>query len=235
MTTGAESGDYWTNLPGETAKGEGAEAESAITVETIEGVEPLDDQLGVAEPLSVPTALRDPLFGQPDIIAGRSVLPLHTYAVLDAARVPGLPEMLDGSGLDHACLFQGQAASELRDVAPWLVRLEESHGLTRALFTRGDGPNHLWDKEPGIFLRSQEALDAVRKHLRKFTKVRDEDGRWYYARFWEPRWCAWSIQTLDGTQDGTRFLKPVARVVALDPRLSQATVINPARQVEVAE
>ncbi|MBL3597810.1 DUF4123 domain-containing protein [Rhodovulum sulfidophilum] len=232
--TGSGGGDYWTDLSGPGPGGDGGAAPApALHVEAIEGVEPLGDQFGVAEPLSVPPGLRAALFGQPEVIAGRAALPLYTYAVLDAAKVHGLPEMLETSGLDHACLFQGAAAEDYRDVAPWLVRLEESHRLTRGLFTQSDAPWDMWDREPGIFLRSAASLDALRKHLRKFTKVRDEDGKWYYARFWEPRWCAWSIQALDETQGGTRFLRPVARVVALDPRLSQATVIGPVRQDEV--
>ena len=141
--------------------------------------------------------------------------------------------MLEASGLDHTCLFQGAAAEDLRDVAPWLVRLEEGHRLTRGLFAHGNAPWDMWDREPGIFLRSTATLAALRKHLRKFTKVQDEDGMWYYARFWEPRWCAWSIQALDGTQEGPRFLKLIARVIALDPRLSQAVVIGAVRQGEV--
>ncbi len=182
--TGSED-DYWTNLPGPEGPEESG-AVPALTVETIEGVEPLDAQFGVAAPLTVPPALREALFGQPEIIAGCSVLPLHTYAVLDAAKVQGLPEMLESSGLDHACLFQGTAAEDLRDVAPWIVRLEDGNRFTQGLFTRGDAPWEMWDAEAGIFLRSISSLNEVRRHLRKFTKVRDETGKWFYFRFWEP-------------------------------------------------
>ncbi|WP_179381795.1 DUF4123 domain-containing protein [Jannaschia marina] len=185
MTTGADDSDYWTNLPGPSVEGGDGASTPALNVETIEGVEPLDAQLGVAEPLTVPPALYEALFGQPEVIEGRAILPLHTYAVLDAAKLPGLPEMLETSGLDHACLFQGAAAEELRDVAPYLVRLEEGHRFTRGLFTQGEGPGDMWDRESGIFLRSQGSLNDLRKHLRKFTKLQDGEGKWFYFRFWE--------------------------------------------------
>lgn len=185
MTTGLEDGDYWTDLAGTAAEGWDGAPTPALTVEAIEGVEPLDAQFGVAEPLTVPPALREALFGQPNIVEGRAVPPLRTYVVLDAARVPGLPEMLEASGLEHACLFQGKAAVELRDVAPWLVRLDERHRFTRGLFIRGKAPWEMWDREPGILLRSARSLHDLRRHLRKFTKVQDEEGKWFYFRFWE--------------------------------------------------
>jgi hypothetical protein len=157
-----------------------------LDVVIIEGLVPLDQGFGLAEARSVPDALSDILFGPVDGIAIQPGHELHSYAVLDAAKVPGLPEMLEGSGLQHACLFQGSAAEELRDAAPWIVRLEENHFLTRALFTRGDGPLDLWDAEAGIFLRSAAPLNAVRAHLRKFTRCQDTRGRWVYFRFWDP-------------------------------------------------
>jgi hypothetical protein len=54
------------------------------------------------------------------------------------------------------------------------------------LFTKGDGPQQLWDAQPSIFLRSEGSLAEIRKHLRKFTKVRDHNSRWYYVRFYDP-------------------------------------------------
>ncbi|SFI92647.1 DUF4123 domain-containing protein [Jannaschia pohangensis] len=158
-----------------------------LTVEIIESVRPLTDQFGVAAPLTVPASLQDTLFGQDKLAIGSAILPLHTYVILDAAKVPGLPEILETSGLGHACLFQGTAAEELRDVAPWIVCLEEGHSFTRSLFTAGDGPSQHWDAEPGIFLKSLESLEEVRRHLRKFTRVRDGHDRWIYFRFWESR------------------------------------------------
>lgn len=186
MTTDKEN-DFWLDFCGNTLEENAAERNAGIAFTTIENVEPLDDQFGVVGPLAVPPQLREALFGQFDATGGRDVVPLHTYAVLDAARVPGLPEVLEASGLAHACMFQGEAAVDLRDVAPWIVQLEEGHDFTRRLFSQGDGPRHLWDAESGIFLRSQGSLDDVRKHLRKFTKVRDHSSKWYYVRFYDPK------------------------------------------------
>ena len=169
--------NYWVQAP----EAVEASTEPALQIDTIDGVEPLDAQLGVADLKTVPDALYEPLFGQP------SDALLHTYAILDAAKVPNLPELLETSGLKHRCLFKGDAYDELKDVAPWVVRLEDGNAFTRNLFTRSDAPWHLWDAEPGIYLRSSGTLDDMWKHFRKFTKVQDEQGKWFYFRFWEAR------------------------------------------------
>lgn len=178
--------DYWVQSP----EADNAPAEPSLRTSTIESVEPLDTQLGVVELKTVPDALREPLFGQ------LSDVPLHTYAILDAAKVPNLPELLEASGLVHKCLFKGGAYDELKNVAPWIVQLEEDNAFIRNLFTRSDAPWHLWDAEPGIYLRSHGTLDEMWKHFRKFTKIQDEKGNWLYFRFWEPR--ALAALTLDG-------------------------------------
>lgn len=69
----------------------------ASSVRTIDGIDPLDEQLGLASKLWIPKKLEDMLFGQVD----GAEPSLRTYAVLDAARIDGLPERLDASGLEH--------------------------------------------------------------------------------------------------------------------------------------
>ncbi|MEO1379574.1 MAG: DUF4123 domain-containing protein, partial [Pseudomonadota bacterium] len=174
--------DWWTDLGHKARKDFGRKP--VIEIDVLEGVEPLDAQFGVTLPRTVPVTLQEPLFGQP-ADSGQDPDVLYTYAVLDAAKILGLPELLENTDLDHDCLFQGTAAEELRHAAPWIVKLEENNRFTRALFTKGSGPRDLWDSDPGIFCRSKHTLDDVRKHLRKFTKVRDGHGRWLYFRFWE--------------------------------------------------
>jgi len=169
-----------------------------LYIEEIEGVEPLDSQFGVHPPKTVPDALYEPLFGQPDPTPAEvanyggadKVPPLHTYAILDAAKVVNFVEMLEASGLEYRCLFKGDAAEEMRDVAPYVVRLEEDVDFTRNLFSHDpeqEVPWFMWDREPGIYVRSRGSLEEMWRHFRKFTKVQDEDGKWFYFRFWEPR------------------------------------------------
>ena len=95
----------------------------------------------------------------------------EVYAVLDAAKVPGLPEMLEASDLEHVCLFQGQFEDDVRDVAPWLVKLSPDDPLTRNVFTAGDAPWHLWDRRPGIVVGAEADMATMRRHFRRFTAL----------------------------------------------------------------
>ncbi|MEO1346994.1 MAG: DUF4123 domain-containing protein [Pseudomonadota bacterium] len=97
-----------------------------------------------------------------------------------------MPELLDPSGLEHRCLFKGAAYDELKDVAPWIVRLEDGDVFTRNLFSRSDAPWHLWDKEPGIYFRSTFGTKMLGAHFRRFVKLQGADQSWRYFRFWEP-------------------------------------------------
>ncbi|NHF72988.1 DUF4123 domain-containing protein [Paracoccus xiamenensis] len=145
-----------------------------LTFQQINGIEPPGDDMGV-----VPAALADILF-PPDQDG------VHNYALLDAARIPSLPETLETSRLDHVCLFRGASFEQMKPVAPWLVRLNDSGKFTRNLFRASTRPWHLWDKGAGIFIRSAAPLEELCAHLRRFTKVSDSAGKWVFFRFWDP-------------------------------------------------
>jgi hypothetical protein len=125
----------------------------------------------------------------------------QTYALLDAAKVAGLPEMLAASGLPHVCLFENASEDELGDVVPWLVALEPEAQFTTGLLTRGDAPWELWDNHPGIFVWSEMPLQKLGKYLSRFTKVTDPTGRSFYFRFWEGDFLA---RVLDDGDPATR-------------------------------
>ena len=146
-------------------------------------VTPLDDQLGANPVLQLPIGLQGQLFNIP------------TYAILDAGQISHLPELLDASGLEHRCLFMGEAAEKWGAQAPWLVRLEKGAPLTRHLFTDGAvaAPWDLW-RAGGAILLTEAGFDAVWGFLRRFTRLKGPDGNWFMFRFWErlvlPALCA---------------------------------------------
>lgn len=179
----------------------------------IDCIEPLDVQLGVDAPKLVPDALSDRLFGP-------SQAPI--YAILDAAKVAHLPEELANSGLHHRCLFKDQAFDDYKDVAPWLVRLEADHLFTRNLFTQSDAPWHLWGKAPGIFVQSSSPFDAIWAHFRKFTKVRNGQGKWFYFRFWEPDFVAGLLER--GDAETTARVRAIGAIMTCDATAARLTI-----------
>ncbi len=152
-------------------------------MQVLSDVAPLPPTTATSDGPAVPEVLENLVFGQPD-----PKVKLNTFAVLDAARIVNLVETLAASDLDHACLFEpGQG---LDDVAPWLVELAPDHALTRNLFTHDptrDVAWFLWDKSPGIILRSLLGLDDLRAHFRRFVQVPVAQSKPVFLRFWDPR------------------------------------------------
>ena len=105
----------------------------------------------------------------------------RVFAVLDGASIFGLPEMLEGSGLDARCLFQGRAAQDHANAAPWLVELLADNALTRRLLRADKALSR------GLFLTSPVSLNGLWRHLRKFTMLPDPaTGRRVFFRFYDP-------------------------------------------------
>ncbi|SPH27552.1 hypothetical protein ASD8599_04018 [Ascidiaceihabitans donghaensis] len=159
---------------------------ASVLFRTLENISPLGTQFEQTDPNNVPDGLMDVLFGQAETDVGQTSSPLRTFVILDAAQILGLPEILETSGLDHACLFQGTGEQDMRDVAPWIVHLDKDHTFTRGLFVDGDASWQLWGTSSYVLLRSRDTLDAVRKHFRRFTKFEDTNGTWLFFRFYDP-------------------------------------------------
>ncbi|ARC89454.1 DUF4123 domain-containing protein [Rhodovulum sp. MB263] len=191
--------DFWMDLSGGKPGGQmSSDGLSALHIETLTNFRPLDSQFGKWPTRTVPEDLMPHLFPAGD--DGDSVL-----ALIDAARMPMLPEVLEASGLDHRCLFKGDARDEWGDAAPWLVRLEQESDLTRKLFTGGKSAGQYWNNAAAIFIRSSRSLDMIWSHLRKFTKFQDAGGRWIFFRFWAPPYLARYLKGHD--EAATPFLE----------------------------
>ena len=116
----------------------------------------------------------------------------HTYAIIDAARIPGFDAGIMAEGQETACLFAGQAERDLGSSAPHLFALDANSRLTRRLFD----PKGLWGARSHVLLRSPHDLATVRAHLRRFTQIADERGKRYFLRFYCPDAMPVILETL---------------------------------------
>ncbi len=111
----------------------------------------------------------------------REAVPVRVYAVLDAARDEALLPFLFSRDAPHECLYEGPVPRALLAVAPYLVPLERESPFTRELLERA------WGRSWGLFLTTSAGASTVRRHLRHFLKVKDEQGKRLYFRFYDPR------------------------------------------------
>ncbi len=104
------------------------------------------------------------------------------WAVLDAARDERVLELIGESSLSFRSLYDGTQGEQLGSVAPYLVELPPGEDLLRILVEES------WGDSWGVFLRcSSVDLRELRRHLRRFLRVRDEAGKTLIFRWYDPR------------------------------------------------
>ncbi len=123
------------------------------------------------------------------------------YMLVDAARDPGLyPGLLAHEGeADILSLYQGETASELATVAPYIVRLDRGSATTAWLLGKG------WGQGWGVLVQADGDIETVRRHFRKFTIVNGEQGETYLFRFYDPVVLALFLPTCDAAQRTALF------------------------------
>ena len=78
-------------------------------------------------------------------------------------------------------LYEGIEGERLAAAAPYLVQLPNGSPLLETLAR--DAWGHSW----GVYLTCDQPFEAVRKHLRHFLLVTDEEGEELYFRYYDPR------------------------------------------------
>lgn len=119
-------------------------------------------------------ALHDYLFQDPQSCV---------YALLDGASIANLLRILEEQDPDYVCLYHGELDSALAECAPYLVQLASGSHFTDWILQEGWG--HHW----GIFaVASNEIkLAALRRHFRRFLRVKDPQGKGILFRYYDPR------------------------------------------------
>ncbi len=182
--------------------------ESYLTI-TEHEFKPLPDQsdLPFWDQEWIAPELKELLFGQP-----KEGPPLRTYFIVDATLRKNITGIFDLDTVDVPvqCLFKGDAADEMKEVAPYLIDMTLPEG---ALDDRDKVPafhkdffaRH-WGENTGIFIRTPALMSEVWGHFRKFTRIQmEEDGRWVYFRFADPRTISAFVEALD-EDDTHKFL-----------------------------
>lgn len=160
-------------------------------------IAPLQDRFGEDRRATVPDALASHMF---ESDARR------LFAVVDAAAVPDLLPRLEAENLRHESLFQGSSGDNLAEVSPWLVEFPSESANLRRLMTQSDRPGRGWyDADAALFIHSRTDFVGLRRHLRKFTKLPDEDGKWFFLRFWSAQFRDYLLNQPDAPLPGAFF------------------------------
>ena len=123
------------------------------------------------------------LFGEP--------LPeLKCYFILDANKHKLLEPERFHCRIEN--LFQGEFAEITKEIGPYLVEVipypdYKAESELMGLFSdEGAMTGFNWHEELGIFIHSRYDFDTVLHHLRHFPVMKDENGKWFFFRFYDP-------------------------------------------------
>lgn len=182
------------------SKGAQAARQTDPLVEALSPVSPLRKGTDAWREGDLPDVVRAALFGQTVTVDDKSAEygdaengpPLRTFAILDATKFGAGASEIEACNMPFRSMFIGKAAKELADIAPYIVQLDPLNRFTRRLFKHDPSlpeemtSMHLWHREPGIYVRTRLTMDALWRHFRRFTRVRDERGTWFVLRFYDP-------------------------------------------------
>jgi hypothetical protein len=116
------------------------------------------------------------------------------YLLLDAAKMDGLIHTARELNKNCECLYKGGSEEELADYAPYIFSFEQDTEF--AVWIHHNGFGNSW----GIFVNSEESMEVIYKHFRKFLMVKTEEGKQLYFRFYDPRVLRIFLPTCDAQQ-----------------------------------
>jgi len=155
----------------------------------------------------------------------------RVYAILDPQLWPFLKESLTDGPVETLCpsavLFHTENLDDdVAESSPWVVDITLPGSAIpdsppNRLFA--DIALHYQEHPAGVFLRSPVDLDEMHRSLRKLTKFQDNDGKWYYNRFWEPEFFLYFISFLAGR----RLLAPLNHVTSITAAAEGALLMAP--------
>jgi hypothetical protein len=135
-------------------------------------------------------ALKRQIFPETDV---------NVFVVLDGASVPDLVPKLFELQPEHFCLYLGELAPDMAEVAPYLIHLQSDSHFANWLIQEG------WGGHWGIFVHSNSDLRALRHHFRIFLTVHDNNGKPLLFRYYDPRVLRVYLPTCNSEELGEVF------------------------------
>lgn len=140
------------------------------------------------------------------------------YALLDANRLGYELTPVQNLTPNHVSLYRGSEDPQLTESSPRLFWYEPGDTFAQWL-------DQHWGDAWGISLVSDAQPDEVRKHLRRFLKVKIENEPPVYFRYYDPQVLLLFLPTCDAEQIRT-FFGPIDQYVVDDPANQQQVVFT---------
>ncbi len=132
------------------------------------------------------------------------------WAVLDGAQDERISTWVRGGSSLWGCLYAGELAKELEEVAPYFVRFLPGRAEPVRLLENG------WERAWGVFAVTTAPQAELRRHLRRHLRVRTEEGKTLLLRWYDPRVLRIYLPTCN-TRELKQFFGPVRAFIGEGP------------------
>lgn len=124
------------------------------------------------------------------------------FVLIDAALWGDEIEVAKGFHSNFRSLFRGEAGEELSNVAPLLFSVEPQSDFANWLkYQIGKDP----ENRRVLWISSSATLDGLRKHFRRFLRVKKEDGGYMFFRLYDPVVLKYVLPNLNKEQCSELF------------------------------
>jgi hypothetical protein len=145
----------------------------------------------------------------------------RVFALLDAARDEQIYPALLKADCEWVCLYRGDTAVTMAEVAPYLVQLDSHARFTSWLLEKG------WGNSWGLFLHTTVAIERLQAHFRRLVMAQLPDGKMVYFRFYDPRVMRAYLPTCTPEEREAMF-GPVERFIVEPQDGEEMLVFEPA-------
>jgi len=140
------------------------------------------------------------------------------YVLVDAALWQENIDSLWLEGFTYRSLFRGTAQQKLYTVAPYLVDISVSGVEFIKEIVQQDPV-----KRRVTWLHSELSIDDLRKHLRRFLRMKTKTGMYIYSRFYDPYVADCVFPNLTSAQLN-EFFAPIEYLITEDVRINERCV-----------
>jgi len=114
----------------------------------------------------------------------------------------------------YKSLFRGSTGEKLWSVAPYLVDISSNEKLVKQIKEMNPVERRV------MWLSSSLNIDELRKHLRRFLRMKKEDGDYIYFRFYDPFVANTVFPNLSHEQ-AVQFFEKIDYLIADDIRINE--------------
>lgn len=140
---------------------------------------------------------------------------MHTYSILDGARMLEKLTQAKELNTDSVSLYAGLPLEVLESISPYIFFLQPGNGLNKMLVEEG------WGKSWGIYVCTNADGEVLYHHFRKFITVFTDKGKELYFRFYDPRALRIFLPTCNESQL-IEFFGPVDSFIMEDKDMEYA-------------